>query len=85
MSPGAHRKVSAHEAGHAVIGLCHVDGDLIGGATDSVMSSGPGVWVNHIAHELTAYDLAATQAVYTAGIRAGQARSALVGAGLVNP
>lgn len=76
----------AHDAvGHGVLGLCHVDGQLIGGARLSMMSAGPGVLSGAIARSLTSYDLAATRALYAAGIRAGDQRADLVRVGLVIP
>ena len=68
-----------------MVGLCHVDGNLIGGAHLSLMSAGPGVFSGDIADRLTSYDLDATRAVYSAGLGAGARRSDLVSADLVNP
>jgi hypothetical protein len=76
----------AHDAvGHGVLGLCHVDGNLIGGARRSMMSAGPGVYSGDIARSLSAYDLAAAQALYAAGLRPGNQRQDLVRAGLIDP
>ena len=75
----------AHEMGHGVLGLCHVDGNLIGGPDKSLMSSGPGVYATSMAGGLTTYDIAALRAIHQAGIRVGDRRSHLVAAGLVNP
>jgi hypothetical protein len=76
----------AHDAvGHGVVGLCHVDGNLIGGAGLSLMSAGPGVFSGDIASSLSSYDIEATQAIYSAGLGAGARRSDLLGAGLINP
>ena len=85
VGPDYPRGSYAHETAHGVLGLCHVDGTLIGGPGLSAMSAGPGVYANHIADELTRYDFAAVLAVYQAGIRAGDDRQALVERGLVNP
>ena len=74
-----------HEMGHALTGLCHIDGGLIGGPSRSIMGAGPGVWANHLPSSFTSYDMEASQAVYLAGIGVGQGRSAFVGAGLINP
>ena len=49
------------------------------------MSAGPGVFSGDIADRLTAYDLAAAQALYQAGLGAGARRSDLLGAGLIDP
>jgi hypothetical protein len=76
----------AHDAvGHGVLGLCHVDGNLIGGAHLSLMSAGRGVFSGDIAGGLTAYDLAAAQAVYSAGVESGDQRQDLIRAGLIDP
>ena len=76
----------AHDAvGHGVVGLCHVDGNLIGGAGLSLMSAGPGVFSGDIASSLSSYDSEATRALYSAGLGAGARRSDLIGAGLINP
>lgn len=79
----------AHDAvGHGVLGLCHPDGNLIGGAPMSMMSAGPGVvsgGPNGIADRLTALDVLASRIVYNAGLRAGARRGAFVGAGLIKP
>jgi hypothetical protein len=84
-TPGAF----AHDViGHGVLGLCHPDGNLIGGAGLSLMSAGPNVFSggpNGIAERLTAFDLAATLAVYGAGLEAGARRADFVRAGLINP
>jgi hypothetical protein len=76
----------AHDAvGHGVLGLCHVDGNLIGGARLSLMSAGRGVYSGDIARQLTPYDLVAAQALYAAGLEPGDQRQDLVGAGLIEP
>lgn len=76
----------AHDAvGHGVLGLCHIDGQLIGGARNSMMSAGAGVFSADIARSLTAYDLAAAQALYAAGIRPGDQRPDLLRVGLIDP
>jgi hypothetical protein len=76
----------AHDAvGHGVLGLCHVDGNLIGGARRSLMSAGAGVFSGDIARSLSAYDLAAAQALFAAGVRPGDRREDLVRAGLIDP
>lgn len=76
----------AHDAvGHGVLGLCHVDGELIGGARNSLMSAGVGVFSGDIARSLTTFDLAASRALYEAGIRPGDERLDLLRKGLINP
>jgi len=54
-----------HDAiGHGVLGLCHVDGNLIGGPGRSLMSFGTNIFSNQIAVQLTSSDLAATRPVF---------------------
>ena len=75
-----------HDAvGHGVLGLCHVDGNLIGGARRSLMSAGPGVFSGDIADRLTEYDLAAVQVLYATGLGAGARGRDLLNAGIINP
>lgn len=75
-----------HDAiGHGVLGLCHVDGNLIGGARLSLMSYGPGVFSSQLPTQLSEFDLAATQAVFASGLARGARRADFVQAGLVNP
>lgn len=76
----------AHDAiGHGVLGMCHIDGPLAGGANRSLMSGGPGVNSGDIAPMLTDRDLRAAQAVYGAGLSPGAQRAEFVAAGLVDP
>jgi hypothetical protein len=87
VQPGAQTpEAYAHDAvGHGVLGLCHVDGNRIGGASRSLMSAGPGVYSGDIAGRLTTYDLKASQALYGSGLDAGDTRQNLVSAGLIKP
>lgn len=79
--PGAY----VHDAvGHGVMGLCHVDGNLIGGAHLSLMSYGPGVFSNQLPNRLSDYDVAATKAVFSSGLARGATRIDFQQAGLVN-
>jgi hypothetical protein len=76
----------AHDAiGHGVMGLCHVDGNLIGGARLSLMSFGPGVFSNQLSQQLSTFDLVATKAVFSSGLRPGATRDDFLRVGLVNP
>lgn len=76
----------AHDViGHGALGLCHPDGNLIGGAGLSLMSAGPNVFSGSIADRLTSLDLQATRAVYGAGLGAGARRADFLRAGLINP
>ena len=70
--------------GHGVVGLCHIDARLIGGAENSLMSAGSGVPPGSGAPSLTGLDLEAIRAVYASGISPGAARSAFLAARLVN-
>lgn len=90
----AHSSVAgySHEAiGHGALGTWHLDGFLIGGARQSLMSSGPGVFDCDppsdacIALWPTPLDIAAAQAVYSAGLPIGARREDFLRLGLVNP
>ena len=86
VAPGG-RSVGAyvHDAvGHGVLGLCHIDARLIGGAQNSLMSAGLGVPPGSGAPSLTGVDLEAIRAVYASGVNPGAARSAFLAARLVN-
>jgi hypothetical protein len=74
-----------HDAiGHGTLGLCHVDGHLIGSPSASLMSYGVNIFSNQIAVELTGFDRAATLAVYGSGLPRGATRADFLAAGLVN-
>ena len=74
-----------HDAiGHGTLGLCHVDGTLIGSPSASLMSYGVNIFSNQIAVELTGFDRVATLAVYGSGLPRGATRSDFLAAGLVN-
>ena len=84
--PGQTPEAYAHDVvGHGALGLCHVDGNLIGGAQLSLMSAGPGIFSGDIARGLTTYDLEAARALYAAGVEPGDQRQDLLGAGLIRP
>jgi hypothetical protein len=85
LSDGHPARATSHEIGHGVIGLCHVDGTRIGGARFSLMSAGPGIYSGDIAPRLSDYDLAASRAVYQAGIKPGDRRDRLQALGLIKP
>ncbi len=81
------RSVSAtvHDVvGHAVLGLCHIDARLIGGAENSLMSGGLGMSPGSGASSLTGLDIAAIQAVYASALSPGAARASFLAARLVN-
>lgn len=74
-----------HDAvGHGVLGLCHIDARLIGGAEGSLMSAGSGVPPGSGASNLTGLDLEAIRTVYASSVSPGAARSAFLAARLVN-
>ncbi len=60
--------------GHGIMGMCHIDGNLIGGAGKSLMSGGPGVFSGQIAIRLTALDMAASREVYGSPLSPGASR-----------
>jgi hypothetical protein len=75
----------AHDiVGHGIIGMCHIDGNLIGGPGLSLMSGGPNVFSGQIALQLTPFDLAAAQAVYGSGLNPGATKADFIRAGLIN-
>ena len=85
MRRGFHRiPAAAHDAiGHGVLGLCHVDGNLIGGSRLSLMSFGVGVFSNNLPSLLTAFDLAAIQPVFRSGLLPGSTLFDFTRVGLV--
>lgn len=70
--------------GHGILGLCHIDGQLIGGPARSLMSGGPGVSSGDIAGEPTQLDIDASIMVYASGLQPGASRSQFVQEGLVD-
>jgi hypothetical protein len=84
--PGQTPNAFAHDVvGHGVMGMCHVDGHLLGGAGLSLMSGGPGVFSDQIAPRLTGLDVEAAQAVYASPLDPGATRADFVRAGLIAP
>ncbi len=75
----------AHEIGHALYGLCHVDGNRLGGPRNSLMSVGAGIFAGSNSPTLTAQDIAAIQAAYSTTLNPGADRDAFVRAGLSIP
>lgn len=71
--------------GHGILGLCHIDGGLIGGPELSLMSGGPGVFSDQIAAEPTQLDIDATRMVYASALQLGATRTDFAREGLVNP
>jgi len=70
--------------GHGVMGMCHIDGNLIEGADRSLMSGGPGVFSGQIAIGLTELDRAAAKALYGSALEPGASRDAFVRATPLN-
>ena len=60
--------------GHGIMGMCHIDGNLIGGAQKSLMSGGPGVFSGDIAIQLTMLDIGASRVVYSSPLSPGATR-----------
>ena len=71
--------------GHGVLGMCHIDGTLIGGPANSLMSGGPGVFSGQIAGTLTVLDQRALRAVYRSPLDPGATLSDFQLEGLINP
>ena len=70
--------------GHGIMGMCHVDGTLIGGPGLSLMSGGPNVFSQQIALQLTPFDLAAAQAVYGSALNPGATKADFFRVDLIN-
>lgn len=71
--------------GHGVLGLCHIDGNLIGGPELSLMSGGEGIFSGEIAGELTMLDIESAILVYASSLQLGAVRSDFAQEGLVSP
>jgi hypothetical protein len=71
--------------GHGILGLCHIDGSLIGDPGLSLMSGGPNVTSDQIAAAPTNLDIEAVMLVYASALQLGALQSDFVSAGLVNP
>ena len=71
--------------GHGIMGMCHIDQELIGGNDKSLMAGGPGAFTGFIPDQLSALDIAAAQAVYGSSLNPGASRAEFVEAGLINP
>ena len=76
----------AHDViGHGIVGMCHIDGHLIGGPERSLMSGGPDVFSGDTAPRLSTLDIEAARAVYASSLNPGATRAEFVGAGLIDP
>jgi hypothetical protein len=71
----------AHELGHAILGLCHVESTRIGGGDKSLMGSS-GLPLDM--QSLSPFDVSAIQAVYDAGLSPGATRDDFARLGLIN-
>ena len=71
--------------GHGVMGMCHIDQELIGGNDKSLMAGGPGAFTGFIPDQLSDLDIAAARAVYGSSLSPGATRADFVEAGLINP
>lgn len=76
----------AHDVvGHGILGMCHIQAEGIGGADQSLMSGGEGVYSGQISGQLTQLDLAALQAVYASSLSPGATRNDFIRAALIDP
>lgn len=73
----------AHESGHGIMGMCHINADGIGGHERSMMSASqtPGSQ----ADRLSPFDIEASRAVYGSSVAIGARRPDFVAAGLLRP
>ena len=72
----------AHEPGHGVLGMCHINGEGIGGRQYSLMSAGG---TGTQSPRLSPFDIEALQAVYQSSVAIGARRADFVAAGLLRP
>ncbi|MDQ3070760.1 MAG: fibronectin type III domain-containing protein [Acidobacteriota bacterium] len=76
----------AHEPGHGVLGMCHINADAIGGRQHSLMSVGdtpaPTAATSQ-SERLSPFDIEALQTVYGSSVAIGARRPEFVAAGLV--
>ncbi len=73
---GGSANVYRHEFGHALIGLCHIDGNAVGGNTALMTPSA--------AADVSAVERTVMRTVFESSVRSGNDRSAFVAAGLVD-
>jgi len=83
VSSRAEAPVYAHELAHGLLGMCHVDGQRIGGSALSLMSAGPET-LTRPTDAFSSYDLAAMSAVFGSGIGPGGTRNDLERVGLLS-
>ena len=70
--------------GRGILGMCQIDGTLIGGAGGSLMSAGRGIQPRSAASALTGLDVTAARAVYASSLDPGATRKEFLQAGLVH-
>ncbi|NNF25855.1 MAG: Ig-like domain-containing protein [Gemmatimonadetes bacterium] len=71
--------------GHGIMGMCHIDQELVGGNEMTLMAGGPGAFTGFIPDELSPLDIQAAQAVYGTDLEPGATRADFVARGLVRP
>lgn len=82
--PGMPTNAYVHDVvGHGILGLCHIDGTLIGGPEYSLMSGGPGVFSGQIGIRPTPLDIEAARLVYQSPLSPGATRRDFIRHGLI--
>jgi hypothetical protein len=83
---GADTAACVHEIGHAILGMCHISAEAIGGRVDprSLMATSPEGTIN-LPAQLTSCDLGAAQVIYGSALSPGATRAQLAAAGVVKP
>jgi hypothetical protein len=71
----------AHEPGHGILGMCHINADAIGGGERSLMSAS--ITPGNQAFQLTSFDIEALRAVYGSSVALGAGRAQFVAAGVL--
>jgi hypothetical protein len=73
----------AHEPGHGILGMCHINADAIGGWEQSLMATAD--IAGNQPFRLTPFDIEALQSVYGSSVVPGARRAEFAAAGLVRP
>lgn len=71
--------------GHGIMGMCHIDQELVGGNDQTLMPGGPGSSTGVIPDQLSALDIQAARAVYGTDLEPGATRADFVARGLIRP
>ena len=71
--------------GHGIMGMCHIDQELIGGNNQSLMAGGPGAFTGLIPDQLSPFDILAAQAVYGTDLKPGATQADFLAKGLIRP